>query len=31
MKVLSEKGFEESIVEAMNACTQRADEITDEL
>ncbi len=31
MKVLSEKGFEEAITEAMNACTARADEITDGL
>lgn len=31
MKVLSEKGFEDIVSEAMNACTKRADEITDEL
>lgn len=31
MKVLSEKNFEDSIVEAMAACTARADEITDKL
>lgn len=31
MSVLSEKGFEEAVAEAMTACTQRADEISDGL
>ena len=31
MSVLSEKAFEDAVVEAMNACTKRADEISDEL
>jgi pyrroline-5-carboxylate reductase len=31
MKVLSEKGFEDSVKEAMTACTSRADEITQSL
>lgn len=31
MSVLSEKGYEEAVIEAMNACTIRADEITESL
>lgn len=31
MGVLEEKGFEKAVVEAMDACTKRADEITDGL
>ena len=31
MKVLDEQGFEEAVVSAMNACTARADEITESL
>ena len=31
MKVLADRGFEDSVVDAMNACTARADEITESL
>lgn len=31
MSVLSEKGFEDAVIEAMEACTNRADEITESL